>query len=159
MMLTLVTAGVGAFFLCQIDVYQKSDLSAEAVYKIPESSMELVLERRLTHLFLGEYERILILREGNRELLRQGIASDTGGYSRMCVYKTSSTEYYLRGMLDFDKFILDLSGPAFRKLNDKFQSNDSRFIGCFDRDPFGWRFIPAKDQPRQRFKPGQNGVV
>ncbi len=87
-------------------VLGKSSYSTEAIYKIPNTSVEIVLERRAIHLFLAEYERILLLRIGKKEIIRQEVAADSGGYSRMNIYLISPSEYFLSGDISHDKFYL-----------------------------------------------------
>jgi hypothetical protein len=148
--LTLIA--IGALDLAYEGVYIESLHSSEAVFKIPGISAELVLERRGTHLFLAEYERTLILRVGLREIMRQEAAADTGGYSRMNVYQISPSEYFLSGELSYDRYSLDMSVPAINKATLEEKPANSRFIGCFDHDEEGWRFIPEPERVEQKSK-------
>jgi hypothetical protein len=127
-------------------IFGKASYSSEATFRIPGSRLELVLDRRCIHLFLGEYERTLILRDEDSELLRHEVAVDTGGQGRMDVYQISSSIFYLQGTLSFDRYLLDIAAPS---LTDHEAGNiprDAKFLGAFDRDEKGWRFISAAER-------------
>src|SRR5688500_761182 len=100
--LLVAIVGVGT---ARIDLYKEGSHSSEAIFKLPNSSIEVVLERRNIHLFLPEYERTLVLRVNGTEVHRLGAAVDTGGYSRMNVHRKSSHEYFLSGELSFDRYL------------------------------------------------------
>ena len=124
-------------------IFGKDSFASEASLSIAESGLELVLDRRCIHLFLAEYERTLILRGEDGEVLRLAAAVDTGGYSRMDVYRISPSEFYLEGTLSFDRYFLDVSKPAIAREASGKAPHNARLIGAFDRDQEGWRFIPV----------------
>lgn len=132
-------------------VLGKSSYSTEAIYKIPNSSVEIVLERRAIHLFLAEYERTLVLRISKKEIIRKEVAADTGGYSRMNVYFISPSEYFLCGNLSHDKFYLDIQKRDLSEANEE-KPKEAKFLGSFDRDQKGWRFIPVLEREEQTSK-------
>ena len=124
-------------------IFGKASFSTEATLYIPESKLELALDRRCIHLFLAEYERTLILRDEDGEVLRIAAAVDTGGNSRMDVYRISHSEFYLEGTLDFDRYLLDVSRPSVAREGAGKRPPNARLLGAFDRDEDGWRFIPS----------------
>ena len=123
--------------------FGKASYSTEAVFDIPGSTLELVLDRRCIHVFLAEYERTLVLRDEDGDLLRLAVAVDTGGYSRMRVYRVSASQFFLQGDLDFDRYLLDISKPSVGREIAAERPPDAQLIGSFDRDEEGWRFISA----------------
>ena len=126
-----------------------SNLSG-AIVLIPDTPIEVELARTPTHSFLAEYERTLIVRFDDNEVLRYRIADDPGGYSRMRIYKISGHEYFLSGDLSFDKYSLHLGGRVCVTPSDlESKPKDAIFVGSFDRDEKGWRFIPANERAEQ----------
>ncbi|MGB7210009.1 MAG: hypothetical protein WBD27_15220 [Pyrinomonadaceae bacterium] len=141
-------------------VLGRASYSTEAYYKVPGTSVEIILERRAIHLFLAEYERTLVVRIGRRESLREKVAEDTGGYSRMNVYQTSPTEYFLSGDLSFDRYFLDVGKVSFRDAGLNIRPHNAKFMGAFDRDEeTGWRFIPVSEREEQKNKTERNGGI
>ena len=124
----------------------KASYASEAVFSVPGSKLQLVLERRSIHLFLAEYERTLVLRDEEGDVLRLAAAIDTGGYSRMRVYRVSASQFYLEGDLDFDRYLLDISKPSVGREIATERPPHAQLIGSFDRDEEGWRFIPANTE-------------
>ena len=132
------------------DPYQGSTYSARAVCQIPNSAISIILERRNIHLFLAEYERTLVLDIDGKEVLRHEVAIDTGGYSRMNVFRISEDEYLLVGQLSFDRYLLNVSTKALHRLREGSQFDSGRFVGSFDRDEKGWRFISVSERSIQK---------
>jgi len=131
--------------------YGKSAYAAEAVYQIPGTYEEIVLERRAAHLFLAEYDRELVFRIGNREFVRKTAAGDSGGYCKMKVYRISPAHYFLCGELSFDAYILDAPGRSIRNVGDEERFFGATYIGVFDKDENGpWRFIAANQRPEEK---------
>lgn len=134
--------------------------SSEAIYEVPGTSVEIVLERRAIHLFLAEYERVLVLRKGNEELFRKKAADDSGGYCRMNVYQTSATEYFLSGDLSFDRYFLNTAKATFRDAGLEPKPTNAKFVGAFDSDEESeWRFIPVSERPEQKNKTQHRGGI
>ena len=121
--------------------------SGEAIFRVPASTSEIVLDRQGSHLFLAEYERTLIVRTDGEEVLSMKAADDSGGYSRMRLYQISPTEFYLEGFLSYDRYFLDISKPsARREVLSPSKPAGARFVGVFDKDEHGWRFTQANEQ-------------
>jgi hypothetical protein len=130
--------------------FGKSGFAAEAVYRIPRTYEEIVVERRAAHLFLAEYDRELIFRIGDREFARKTAAADSGGYCRMKVFRISPTHYFLCGELSKDAYIVDVSGRSIRNASDKDRFSEATYIGVFDNDENGpWQFIAANHRAEQ----------
>ena len=145
----LISTTVGVIGLARNGVYQESDFSSKAIFRVPDSSFDIILERRNIHLFLAEYERTLVVRFDGKEVVRQEAADDTGGYSRMNVFQLSDHEYFLVGELSFDSYFLDISRKSLTRLERRENALDS-FVGSFDRDEKGWRFIPVSERGIQK---------
>lgn len=124
-------------------IFGKASYSTEAAFHVPGSTVELVLDRRCTHLFLAEYQRTLVLRDEDGDLLRLTVAEDTGGHSRMKLFRVSASQFYLQGDLDFDRYLLDVSKPSVARETSAQRPPQAQFLGSFDRDEKGWRFILA----------------
>lgn len=142
-------SGIVAASVVMCDIFKSEGdrsavCSAKAVYEFPGSSARLVLERSPIHLFLAEYERTLILCNGTEETIRRKAAEDSGGYSRMEVYRISEREYFLKGDLDFDRYFLDIRTNSFRDAILENIPRNAKLVGAFDRDDEKrWRFLPA----------------
>ncbi|PYT00151.1 MAG: hypothetical protein DMF63_09300 [Acidobacteria bacterium] len=142
----LVSTVIGTVrFVQQLNFYEESIFTDPAVFQVPETSIDIILERRNIHPFLAEYERTLVLRIDGKDVLRKEVAVDTGGYSRMNVFRLSADEYFLQGKLSADSFYLDVSRTSLIQLNEK-PLAAGRFIGSFDHDESGWRFIPVSER-------------
>lgn len=133
--------------------YGKSGFAVEAVYQIPGTTEEIVVERRATHLFLAEYDRELVFRIGDREFARKTAAADTGGYCKMKLYRTSPTNYFLCGELSHDAYILDVTGRSIRDVGYEERFSRATYLGVFDNDDnVPWRFIAANQRAEEKDK-------
>jgi hypothetical protein len=141
-------------------IFGKASYSTKATYKLPETDVEIVLERRAIHLFLAEYERTLILRVDGKEVLRQEAAGDSGGYCRMNVYQISPNEYFLSGDISHDKYELDVIRQKITSATLKEKPPDAKFVGAFDTDEKRHlRFIPATEREEQKNKIKHYGEI
>lgn len=148
MMITMAEVGYDRMHLFY---YGKSAYASEAVYQIPGTYEEIVVERRAAHLFLAEYDRELIFRIGDREFARKTAAADSGGYCKMKVYQISPTHYFLCGEMGSDAYILDAPGGSIRNASDEERFSRTSYIGVFDKDEDGpWRFIAASQQADEK---------
>lgn len=138
--------------------YGKSGFAAEAVYQIPGTYEEIVVERRAAHLFLAEYDRELIFRIGDREFVRRDVAMDSGGYSKMKLYRLSPTIYFLCGELDYDTYVLDAAGRSIRDVHFDEKFSNATYLGVFDNDEeHGWSFITAHQRAEEYDKVAGSG--
>ena len=138
---------------------QESNFSSQALFRVPDSPIDIILERRNIHLFLAEYERTLVLRVNGMEVLRHEAAVDTGGYSHMNIFQVSSDQYFLIGELSSDSFFLDLSRTSLSRVTGERRRASGRFVGSFDRDEKGWRFIPVRERGMQKSLIDQQGGI
>jgi hypothetical protein len=134
-------------------IFGKSSHATEAVFKVPQTQIEIILERRAAHLFLAEYDRTLVLRANGKEILREEAAGDSGGYSRMNVYQISPTEFFLSGDFSHDRFRLTTTMPELKPVILEEKPTTANFIGAFDGDEKKrWRFIPVSERLEQKSK-------
>ena len=141
-------------------IFGKASYSVKASYKLPNSNTEIILERRCIHLFLAEYERTLVLHVAGKEVLRQEVAADSGGYSRMNVYQVSPTEYFLSGDISYDKHELDITIPKITANHSEGKPTGARFVGAFDSDEKKvWRFIAKTEREEQKSKIERKGGI
>jgi hypothetical protein len=149
-MITLAEVGYDRMHLFY---YGNSAYASQAVYQIPGTYEEIVLERRAAHLFLPEYDRELIFRIGDREFVRKTVAADSGGYCKMKVFRKSPTHYFLCGELGFDAYVVDSSGRSIRNVDGKERFSGATYMGSFDKEETGpWRFIAADQRPEEKDK-------
>jgi hypothetical protein len=149
----MITMADVAYDRMHLFYYGNSGFAAEAVYQIPGTYEEIVLERRAAHLFLAEYDRELVFRIGDREFTRKTAAADSGGYCKMKVYRISSAHYLLCGEMSFDAYILDAPGRSIRNADDRERFPSATYIGVFDKDEKGpWRFIAADQRADEKDK-------
>jgi len=134
-------------------IFGKASYSTKAIFQVPQTNVEIILERRAIHLFLAEYERTLILRVDGKEVLRKEVAADSGGYSRMNVYQISPAEYFLSGDISHDKYELDITWLKINLIVLIEKLTSAKFIGAFDIDEKRiWRFISADERIEQKSK-------
>ena len=128
----------------------KSLYSSRAYYKVPTTGFTVVLERRAIHLFLAEYERTLRIYSGSREIVTRRLSDDSGGYSKVNVYGTPAKELVFRDL--WETYVLDSSGTMLRRSALDEQVEPKKFLGAFDRDEKGWRFVPAIERSETRMR-------
>ena len=134
-------------------IYGKASYSTKAIFRVPNSKVEIILERRAAHLFLGEYERTLVLRLNGKSILRTEAAFDTGGYSRMNVYRISPSEYFVSGAFSYDSFKLNVERREISSTESEEKPAQAKFVGAFDKDNnYYWRFIPASEREELKTK-------
>ncbi len=120
----------------------KSAYTHEAVYQIPATSEQIVMERRPIHLYLAEYDRTILFRNEQRELIRKAATIDAGGYSKMNLYRISATAYLLCGELSEDKWFLDIESKSIRNIDSDETFYDLTYLGMFNTDKNRkWSFI------------------
>jgi hypothetical protein len=141
-------------------VMGEASYSTEAIFQVPDSSIQIVLERRAIHMVFAEYERTLVVRDGVEELLRKEVAVDTGGYSRMNVFRITPTRYFLCGEMSFDRHFLDFQAMTLEKAELREKPETAKFLGAFERDNNRhWRFVTAFEKGERRIESCQNGGV
>lgn len=141
-------------------VFGKAIRSKEAIFEIPDTSSEIVLERRAIHPYLAEYERTIVFRNDAGKSIRREVAVDTGGYSRMNVFQVSPTEYFLCGDLSFDRYFLDITNASLNDAGLKANPANAKFVGAFDRDENrNWRFISVYEKGERTGTTCQSGGI
>lgn len=134
-------------------IFGKASYATEAVFRVPRTNIEIILERRAIHLFLAEYERTLVLRVDEKEVLRKEVAADSGGYSRMNVYQISPAEYFLIGDMEFDRHVLDITRQKLNSIISAEKPSSAKFVGAFDIDEKrSWHFITVTEREEQKSK-------
>ena len=155
----LVSFVVGTFLVIFIDgvydafyryMFGKSRYSTRASYNLPNREGEIVVEQWQTHLFLAEFDRTLHIKNSSQQKISQEVMPDTGGYRRINLYKDSTETFFLIG--HFSKYSLrikDLS-IAEEDATGKISSGGLEYLGCFDKDKYGWRFITASERSERK---------
>jgi hypothetical protein len=64
----------------------------------------------------------------------------------MNVYRVLDSVFYLQGAMEFDRYILDTSKPAVMREILSEKPAGAQFVGAFDYDEHGWRFIPLVER-------------
>jgi hypothetical protein len=103
----------------------------------------LELERRPAHLFLSEYDRVLILHSAGQRVAQIALLQDTGGYSRANLYGLAHNSLLL---VDVEaSYLVDTESHEI--VRDDVRRREGRFLGAFDLDATKeWRFIPAEEK-------------
>jgi hypothetical protein len=156
----VITIAEAGYDRIHLFYFGKSRFAVEAVYQIPGTYEEIVVERRAAHPFLAEYDRELIFRIGVREFARMTTAADSGGYCKMKLYSTSPSNYLLCGELSHDAYILDVTGRRIRDVGYEERFFRPTYIGVFDNDENGsWRFISANQRAEEKDKLTGSGCL
>ena len=104
------------------------------------------------HLFLAEYERVLVLERDGREVARHPMFPDTGGYSRTNAYDLGRSRTLL--LSAFDAYVLDYDRGEIQTVERNGAKADGTYVGAFDTDDGGhWRFIAASERPEASVEP------
>lgn len=149
----MITMADVAYDRMHLFYFGNAAFATEAVYQIPGTYEEIVLERRAAHLFLAEYNRELVFRIGDREFSRTAAAADSGGYSKMKVFQISPRFYFLCGELSNDAYIIDSWVRSTRDVEFDENFPKATYIGVFDKDEKGpWRFIAANERAEEKDK-------
>ena len=127
-------------------VVGKASYSREAVFAIDGTSKVLSLDRRATHVFLAEYERTLVFCDRGEEIFRFAAAGTAEDLSRMNVYQIDKFNLYLAGDHSSDRYIVNTLGPAISREILGEMPTGAKFVGAFDRDEHGWRFISVSER-------------
>jgi hypothetical protein len=123
-----------------------------AVLRYPGSSFAARIERSATHLFLAEYDRVLVLERDGREVARRAMFPDSGGYGRTNAYDLGQSKTLL--LSAFDAYVLDYDRAEIRALDRNGAAARGTYIGAFDSDTDGhWRFIGAAEKPEASVEP------
>jgi hypothetical protein len=110
-----------------------------------------VLKVDLTHMhpYLAEYKRRAILLVAERVELSQELFPDTGGYSRVNLYRLSPDRYYVATFGNED-YSLDIAEGRLEVVRTQahIAPSGAEFVGAFDwRRNSGWGFVPQSERP------------
>jgi len=123
-----------------------------AVLRFPGSSLATRIDRRPTHLFLAEYDRVLCLERDGRELARRTMFPDSGGYSRTNAHDLGQSKTLL--LSAFDAYVPDHDRAEIQPLDRNAAAPRGTHVGAFDTDDDGhWRFIAASERPEASVEP------
>ena len=115
-----------------------------ASYLKPQTGVAIVVERRPAHGFLAEYDRRTELIIDGRKAAEAELFKDTGGDSRLNLYRISDTVFLLRDAAD--SYAVDLDRRTITQ--DDVRRKEGFFVGSYDLDSSQtWRFIPSGERP------------
>jgi hypothetical protein len=100
------------------------------------------------HAFLAEYKRELLLLRGSEAVAREELFFDSGGYSRVNLYRLSPSQYRLT-TIGNHFYDVDLTAEQILAVPgaDAPVSAAGSFVGAFDWSPRrNWRFVPAAER-------------
>jgi hypothetical protein len=108
-----------------------------------DPGMSIAIERTSMHAYLAEYRRALIVDKNGKESARLDLFQDTGGYSRVNLYRSSIGDPFVRDT--FASYKIDLITGTIAK--DEKRRAPAAFLGSFDVDSAGqWSFIVAAER-------------
>ncbi len=114
------------------------------------SGMSIAIELFHTHPFFAEYQRELVLSLNGKELNRQILDPDTGGYSAANLYKCGAGKYQAKGY--FDSWIINIDDFSISEGECAKESRE--FVGAFrGAGSKPWIFYPASARAEQLLEP------
>jgi len=114
-----------------------------AAVHVPTSRATIAIKRVPRHPLFPEYDRTVTIEVDGRQLTRQTLFPDSGGYSRTNLYRLDEQHALLR---DADaSYTIDLASGVVSKDDERHTAG--MFIGSFDIDDAKeWRFIPSSER-------------
>lgn len=97
------------------------DRSQQASFVLNSSNIEIIFELKSKHIFLAEYKRYVIIQKNGKEIIRQELFPDTGGYGASNLYRCNENVFFLKGY--HDQWVLD------------FNQNSITAGECIDENP------------------------
>ena len=114
-----------------------------ATYRLADRRTIVVVERRAIHEVLAEFERWAYLDVEGRTMARIDLFTDTGGYSRVNLYRLSDARLLMRDAEG--SYMVDAAAGTITK--DAIRRRTGTFVGCFDVDESKvWRFLPPTER-------------
>jgi len=118
-------------------------------FSVPGTNVSLQIVLKPTHPYLAEYERTLIVSNGQQKATSR-IFNDTGGYGKLNIYSTGPRSILVQGPFEVVGVNLDTltieSNPAPTRVS-------PNYLATFTKsNNSGWRFIPASEQSEQEIK-------
>lgn len=127
------------------------NISINNAWKVPNTDLEISVNKQKPSSFKDEVEREIILRDNHLDKTKFKLAKGMNAYSRINIYQIGKNEYILRDV--FEIYILDtqaktLTKTSFSILSATFENTDyPKYIGAFDdNENGGWRYIPASER-------------
>ncbi|MCI5208570.1 MAG: hypothetical protein D3910_07205 [Candidatus Electrothrix sp. ATG2] len=125
-----------------------SDRSASCT--LADNGVSISIELSPSHPFLAEYDRFLILKRNGKEVAKQKLFQDTGGYSSANLYKCNHTLYMVKGY--FDMWVIDLNSGRIE--DGQCPKSAHEYIGIFDGGGSKpWKFYLSSEREEQELKP------
>ena len=119
-----------------------------ARFEFPGSSSVIRVDLTHMHPYLAEYKRHVILQVPDRTEFSRELFPDTGGYSRVNLYRLSANRYYLATFGNED-YSLDIADGRFEvvRTREHVAPSSAEFVGAFDwRRKSGWSFVPQSER-------------
>lgn len=126
-------------------------VSVNNVWKVPNTNLEIAVNRQKPSSLKDEVERQILLRDNHLDKASIKLAKGMNAYCRINVYQIGENEYILKDV--FETYSLNTQTKTLTKtspgiLTATFESaNYPKFIGAFDENESGnWRYIPASER-------------
>jgi hypothetical protein len=121
-------------------------------FPVPGTNASLQVVLKPTHPYLAEYERTLIVFNGQQSV-RTRIFNDTGGYGKLNIYSTGPNSILVRG--PFEEVTVHLDSLTI-EINSTPSRVPTNYLATFtNSNSSGWHFIPANEQREQEIKASQ----
>ena len=127
------------------------NISINNVWKVPNTDLQITVEKQKPNSSRDEILRRIILRENHLDKTSIPLAKGSEMYSRVNVYQISENQYILKDA--FNAYSLDTQAKTLAKTSQSALTatyNDAKypkFIGAFDNNQNGgWRYIPASER-------------
>jgi hypothetical protein len=127
------------------EAFKKFKVAIIAEYKI-DDVLSISLKLYRSHPFLAEYDRELVLLKNGKEIIKQELFPDTGGYNSTNLYRCNGNKYLVKGY--FDSWLVDVNGSSI--IEEECKNGKKEFIGAFhDVESRLWRFFPANERKEE----------
>ncbi|HMT06668.1 MAG TPA: hypothetical protein PKA82_01605 [Pyrinomonadaceae bacterium] len=125
--------------------FSSDDDSQVETFPLLNTDLVLEVRKKHAHPFLAEYDFKLVLRSGKTELDHANMTGDTGGLSRIEVFKNNETTFAFR---DHAKTVcLNIDSERFKECD---SVSLGKQIGFFDFDSErNWRFVSRQKEEKQ----------
>lgn len=114
-------------------------------WKIPNSSLSVLLERVKSPDFKDAYRRTLILEDDYKTKNKIVMMLEKGDYSRTNIYRTSDKTFLLKDF--WNDYEVNTETKILKKIDATNRVNGGEYVGAFDENESGgWRYIPAAER-------------
>lgn len=115
-----------------------------------DGAATITVELISSHPVLAEYDRILVLSLKGKEIARQKLLPDTGGYASSNLYRCSPQRFMLKGY--FDVWLVDVGKGTLTE--GQCSEGKNVYIGVFSGGGSKpWRFYSAVERKEERLEP------